>query len=108
MACKGSGVRVPSAPLSFPQVKGVLMVGVTPAHGPMSTVCQQTRGRRSQMALVVDPTRLLRRPSDLVELVEAVIAASPSDEGEWIEWKSQADLGTTAGLFTLARQILGF
>jgi len=60
------------------------------------------------MAIVVDTTRELRRPLDLVRLVEAVVAAGPTDEGSWIEWKSELDLSSPEGAFKAARAILGF
>ena len=60
------------------------------------------------MALSIDTGRALRRPSDLHELVVAIMAAGNADESSWIEWKSSADLTTPAGSFMIARSILGF
>ncbi len=60
------------------------------------------------MAIAVDIARALRRPLDLVGLVEAVVAAGSSDEGSWIEWKSELDLSSAEGAFKAARTILGF
>lgn len=59
------------------------------------------------MALNIDISRTLRRPSDLVRLVEAVVAGLAEDEADWIEWKSTLDLRTIEGQFTVAKHILG-
>jgi hypothetical protein len=59
------------------------------------------------VALNIDVHEGLRRPADLVKLVEAVIAGKDEDEADWIEWKSTLDLTTAGGAFNLARQILG-
>lgn len=59
------------------------------------------------MALSIEFDRGLRRPADLAELVEAVVAGQDEDEADWIEWKSTLDLTTPAGTFNLSRQILG-
>lgn len=60
------------------------------------------------MAIMIDTSRGLRRPLDLVSLVEAVVNAGPADEAFWIEWKSQLDLTQPAGQFKAARAILSF
>lgn len=60
------------------------------------------------MAIKVDISRSLRRPLDLVSLVDAVINAGPADEAFWIEWKSQLDLTRPPGQFKAARAILSF
>jgi hypothetical protein len=59
------------------------------------------------VALNIDVDRGLRRPADLVKLVEAVVAGKDEDEADWVEWKSTLDLATPKGTFNLARQILG-
>lgn len=59
------------------------------------------------MALDLDPTRAPRRPTELRELVAAVVAATPEDEQDWLEWKSHLDLGRGQGRFALAKAILG-
>lgn len=59
------------------------------------------------MALNIDVDRGLRRPADLMMLVEAVVAGKDEDEADWVEWKSTLDLTTPKGTFSLARQILG-
>jgi hypothetical protein len=56
----------------------------------------------------VDTSRALRRPSDLGRLVEAVFQASAADESDWLEWKTDLDLGRAAGRIQVARSILGF
>lgn len=60
------------------------------------------------MAIAADTSRGLRRPLDLVSLVEAVVNAGPADEAFWIEWKSQLDLTKPAGQFKAARAVLSF
>lgn len=47
-------------------------------------------------------------PGRLVQLVEAVVKADHEDESAWVEWKSELDLNTRHGQFTLAKAILGF
>ena len=59
------------------------------------------------MAVMIDTSRALRTPSELVDLVRAVIQALPSDELDWIEWKIGMDLGSKATQGTIARHILG-
>jgi hypothetical protein len=60
------------------------------------------------VSIAIDITQPLRRPSDLLELVQAVEAALPADEAEWVEWKASLDLSGAEGRFSIARQILGF
>jgi hypothetical protein len=60
------------------------------------------------MAIAFDTSRPIRRPSDRVALVEAVLAAHEADEGEGIEWKREIPFGTGAGNFTAGRHVLGF
>ncbi|WP_369256948.1 hypothetical protein [Geodermatophilus amargosae] len=59
------------------------------------------------MALNIDVHERLRRPADLMKLVEAVLAGKDEDEADWIEWKSTLELTTLEGAFNIARQILG-
>ena len=47
-------------------------------------------------------------PARLPELLDAVYAAQPEDECDWLEWKSDLDLDSRHGQFVLARCILGF
>jgi hypothetical protein len=56
----------------------------------------------------LDVSRAIQRPSERVDLVRAVVAAHPSDESEWIEWKTQLDLTKAEGRFHAARHVLGF
>jgi hypothetical protein len=44
---------------------------------------------------------------EATEVVDAVLAASPEDELDWIEWKSSLDLSSKTVRGTLARHILG-
>ena len=63
--------------------------------------------RISGMAVGIDASVALRSPQQLVALADAVAAASPNDEADWIEWKSVLDLSQKDGQATLARHILG-
>jgi hypothetical protein len=60
------------------------------------------------MALLIDHTKALRRPSELADLVAAVHAGDDGDEAEWLEWKTSLDLGAPAGRIHVARAVLGF
>ncbi|MDQ3573319.1 MAG: hypothetical protein M3404_00080 [Actinomycetota bacterium] len=60
------------------------------------------------MALGIDASRALVRPGDFCGLVKAVLAASPEDETDWLEWKSTLDLSATSGLFAVSKAIIGF
>lgn len=57
--------------------------------------------------LDVDIARPMRTHTQVGKLVAAVISAEPHDEADWIEWKSELDLGSREGQGTLARHILG-
>lgn len=57
--------------------------------------------------LGVDIARPMRTHTEVGRLVAAVISAEPHDEADWIEWKSDLDLGSHEGQGTLARHILG-
>jgi hypothetical protein len=59
------------------------------------------------MAVMVDTSCALRTPEELVSLVQAIVAALPEDELDWIEWKIAGDLGSKATAGTIARHILG-
>ncbi len=59
------------------------------------------------MALGFDSSRAPMRAEDFVELVRAVVAAGPGDEGHWIEWKSSLDLGSAEGKAAVVRCVLG-
>jgi hypothetical protein len=58
------------------------------------------------VSIDIDTSRPARRPGELKGLLDAVRAALPSDEAEWIEWKSQLPLDVTEGWFAIARQVL--
>jgi hypothetical protein len=49
----------------------------------------------------------LRSSLELTGLVTAIVAASPNDETDWLEWKSGMDLGQKDSHVTIARHILG-
>lgn len=53
-----------------------------------------------------DLTRQPVRPHELAALVEAIENAHPSDEQDWLEWKSMLDLGSKAHLAAIAKCIL--
>jgi hypothetical protein len=60
------------------------------------------------MSIQIDMTRPLRRPNELLQLVQAIAAALPQDEAHWVEWKSTLPLNAVDGWFTISKQILGF
>lgn len=59
------------------------------------------------LMLDVDTARPMRTHTQVGRLVAAVASAEPHDEADWIEWKSDLDLGCHEGQGTLARHILG-
>lgn len=60
------------------------------------------------MTLNIQSNNALRRPTELQDLVRAVLQADPADETDWIEWKSARQLTTPEGQADAARHILGF
>jgi hypothetical protein len=60
------------------------------------------------MTLNIQSNSALRRPTELQDLVRAVLQADPADESDWIEWKSFRPLTTIEGRADAARHILGF
>lgn len=60
-----------------------------------------------QVAVFIDARVPLRSPLELAGLVSAIVAASPNDETDWLEWKSGMDLGRRETQVTIARHILG-
>src|SRR5579862_2076736 len=59
------------------------------------------------MALNIDTSRALRSPTQLIDLVQAVIAADAADEKHWLEWKLDADLTAREWQAKCAKFILG-
>jgi hypothetical protein len=59
------------------------------------------------LPLNIDTATAIRRPADQEALVRAVLAADPTDESYWLEWKSRVDLSTAEGRFMVAKGILG-
>jgi hypothetical protein len=59
------------------------------------------------MAVLIDSSRPLRTPHELAGLVSAIAAASPTDETDWLEWKSSMNLGQREAQVAIARHILG-
>lgn len=57
--------------------------------------------------MLIDTRVPLRSPLELTGLVSAIVAASPNDETDWLEWKSGMDLGRKDSHVTTARNILG-
>jgi hypothetical protein len=60
------------------------------------------------MTLNIQSNSALRRPTELQDLVRAVLQADPADETDWIEWKSFRPLTIIDGRADAARHILGF
>lgn len=60
------------------------------------------------MVLGVDTSRRVTGLAALTALVVAVEAADPTDEDEFVEWKSWLDLGRSSGAAAVGRSILGF
>ena len=59
------------------------------------------------MAFALDTSHVLRSYAQLDSLVRAVIAADPSDEDHFIEWKGWLDLASKKGQFAVSRAIIG-
>jgi Putative DNA-binding domain len=59
------------------------------------------------VAISIDTSSALRAPHELAQLVSAIVAASPNDETDWLEWKSGMALGQKETQVTIARHILG-
>ena len=60
------------------------------------------------MPAPLDSSRPYRWPSELIELVEAVLATDPNNESTWIEWKSTLDLNEKSAQQHIAKHVLGF
>lgn len=60
-----------------------------------------------RVAVLIDARVPLRSPLELAGLVSAIVAASPNDETDWLEWKSGLDLARKDSHVTIARHILG-
>ena len=60
-----------------------------------------------RVAVLIDARAPLRSPLELTGLVSDIVAASPNDEADWLEWKSGMDLRRKDTHVTLARHILG-
>lgn len=59
------------------------------------------------MAIDIDLSREIRGVDQLRALVRAVLAAHPSEETSWVEWKSDIDLTSKDGCMKVASAILG-
>ncbi len=59
------------------------------------------------MAIDIDLSREIRGVDQLRVLVRAVLAAHPSEETSWVEWKSDIDLTSKDGCMKVASAILG-
>lgn len=59
------------------------------------------------MSLIIDLSRALRTPQDVAGLVQAIVAASPNDESDWVEWKNGLVLRSKEDACQIARHILG-
>lgn len=60
------------------------------------------------MTIDIDVREAMRRPSELVALVEAIVAADAEDEATWVEWKSRLTLGLAGDNFEVAKAVLSF
>jgi len=60
------------------------------------------------MTLNIDTSKPLRRVSDIEALVAAVRDADANDEAHFLEWKSQLDLTSKHGGYTIGKAVLGF
>lgn len=60
------------------------------------------------MPLSIDTGRAIRLPSELNQLVDAVLRAGDHDETDWIEWKSRRDLLRAEDVGDIARHVLAF
>lgn len=59
------------------------------------------------MALDFDVATHAHTPGQQLALLQAVYAAQPEDETDWLEWKRHVRLDTKADQFKLAKMILG-
>ena len=59
------------------------------------------------VAISFDSSAAPGTAAEAAAIVDAVLAASPTDELDWIEWKSTLDLSSKTVQGTLARHILG-
>lgn len=59
------------------------------------------------MAVDLDVSRAIRGVDGRRDLVRAIVAAHPSDETDWVEWKTDLDLAKKTGCFHVAKAILG-
>lgn len=50
----------------------------------------------------------IKTSADRLALVRGVLSAHPSDEAEWVEWKTRVPLERAEGRFEASRHILGF
>jgi len=60
------------------------------------------------VAVKIDVSGPLLRPSQLEALVRAVADAGEHDEHDWLEWKSRLDLTQTRAREHIAKHVLGF
>jgi hypothetical protein len=60
------------------------------------------------VAVKIDVSGPLLRPSQLEALVRAVADAGEHDEHDWLEWKSWLDLTQTRAREHIAKHVLGF
>jgi hypothetical protein len=60
------------------------------------------------VAVQLDTSKALLRPSQLEALVAAVLVAHDHDEDDWLEWKGTLDLTLKDAKEHIAKQVLGF
>jgi hypothetical protein len=68
-------------------------------------VCE--RRNNLSMAIDVDISGPVHGIAGKQELIRAVLGADPSDESDWLEWKTELDLRQKPGCFHVAKAILG-
>ncbi|MPY81277.1 MAG: hypothetical protein GEV04_23245, partial [Actinophytocola sp.] len=60
------------------------------------------------MPIAIDSSRPYLSPSELEDLVRAVMGADPHNESTWIEWKSRLGLEEMSTHHHIAKHVLGF
>ena len=68
---------------------------------------RETLWEADDVAVSLDPAASPGTAEEARAVVDAVLAALPADELDWVEWKGSLDLGNKTVRGTLARHILG-
>lgn len=80
---------------------------------PHGATRARTEGRpavrnNQDVAIPINTSNALLRPSQLEDLVRAVRDSEEHDEHDWLEWKSNLDLASKGAKQHIAKQVLGF